>query len=87
MKTWEERHNAKKEEVGMAEPGSVEYDRNAAEVLAVHAGPGMRPETRAKLEALADSDDPEARRVAARALQESAPAEEDLQYDPLDYED
>ena len=68
MKDWEKRHNAAKEAVGMAPYGTEEYWRGAAKVLSVHAGPGMRPETRAKLEALARSGDPETRRIAQQAL-------------------
>ena len=68
MKEWEKRHNAAKGAVGMAPYGSAQYWRNAAKVLSVHAGPGMRLKTRAKLEALARSSDPETRRIAQRAL-------------------
>jgi len=68
MKEWEKRHNAAKGAVGMALYGTAQYWRNAAKVLSVHASPGMRPETRAKLEALARSSDPETRRIAQRAL-------------------
>jgi len=68
MKEWEIRHEAAKRAVGMAPYGSVQYWRNAAKVISVHAGPGMRPETRAKLEALAQSSDPETRCIARRAL-------------------
>jgi hypothetical protein len=68
MKEWEKRHNAAKRAVGMARRGTVQYSRNAAKVLSVHASPGMRPETRAKLEALTRSSDPETRRIARRAL-------------------
>lgn len=68
MKQWEKRHNAAKRAVGMAPYGTVQYWRNAAKVLSVHTGPGMRPDTRAKLKALARSRDPETRRIARRAL-------------------
>ena len=68
MSDWEERHNAAKAAVGPAQPGTVEYLRGAAKVLSVHAGPGMRAETRAKLEALARCSDPEARSIARLAL-------------------
>jgi hypothetical protein len=68
MKDWEKRHEEMKRKVGMAPYGSAQYWRNAAKVLSVHAGPGMRSETRAKLEALARSDDPETRAIARAAL-------------------
>jgi hypothetical protein len=68
MEDWQERHNAAKAAVGMAPYGTQEYWRRAAKVLSVHAGPGMRPETRAKLQALAGSSDPETRRIAQQAL-------------------
>jgi hypothetical protein len=68
MKDWERKHAEAKRAVGMAPRGSTQYWRNAAKVLSVHAGPGMRPETRAKLRALAQSSDPETRRIARRAL-------------------
>jgi len=68
MKDWERRHNEAKETVGMAPYGTPQYWRNAAIVLSTHAGSGMRPETRAKLEALARSGDPETRRIAQQAL-------------------
>ena len=68
MKGWEERHNAAKAAVGMAPYGTDRYWRNAAKVLSVHTGPGMRPETRAKLKALARCGDPETRRIAQAAL-------------------
>lgn len=57
-----------KEKVGMAPYGTIEYQRNAAEVLSCYAGHGLAPETRAKLEALAQSDDPETKRIAENAL-------------------
>jgi hypothetical protein len=68
MKDWEMRHNAAEAAVGRAPYGTDQYWRNAAKVLSVHAGPGMRPETRAKLQALARSSDTETRRIAQRAL-------------------
>jgi hypothetical protein len=68
MKQWEKRHNGVKRAVGMAPYGTAQYWRNAAKVLSVHAGPGMRAETRAKLRALARSSDPETSRIARRAL-------------------
>jgi hypothetical protein len=68
MKDWEWRHEEAKRRLGPPPYGTVEYWRNAAKVLSVHAGPGMRPETRAKLEALARSDDPETRAIARNAL-------------------
>ncbi len=68
MKDWERRHNEAKEIVGMAPYGTTRYWRNAAIVLSTHAGPGMRSETRAKLQALASSSDPETRRIAQQAL-------------------
>ncbi len=68
MKDWEERHNKVKEKVGMAPYGTREYWRNAAIVLSQHAGPGMRAETKHKLECLARSSDPETRRIAQSAL-------------------
>jgi hypothetical protein len=77
MKEWERRHDEAKEAVGMAAYGTDEYWRNAAKVLSVHAGPGMRSETRAKLEALAGSSDPETRRIARRALAGSSYFESD----------
>lgn len=43
--------------------------KGAAENLSRHVGPGMRGETRRKLEALANGDDPEAREIAIRALE------------------
>ncbi len=70
---WRKRHETAKERVGMADYGTVEYYRNAAQVLATHAGPDMRPETRGKLQDLARSSDPDTRSIAQRALDESQP--------------
>jgi hypothetical protein len=71
MKNWQKRHNDMKKAVGMAPYGTKAYWRNAAKVLSVHAGQGMRSETRAKLTALADSDDPITRHTAREALSKS----------------
>ncbi len=68
MKDWEKRHNAAKDAVGMAPPGTRAHLLGAVKVLSVHAGSGMRPETRSKLEALARSGDPEIRSIAQQAL-------------------
>lgn len=65
---WQNRHERAKRDVGMAEPGTWQYDANAAYVLGQHAGPNMWPETRAKLEALANSPSPLARQIAEEAL-------------------
>ncbi len=69
---WRMREAAMKAKVGQARLGTTQYSRNAAQVLSVHAGPGMRPETRAKLEALSESGDPETRAIASRALGRSS---------------
>ncbi|MDZ7411910.1 MAG: hypothetical protein ONB15_00075 [candidate division KSB1 bacterium] len=69
MTDWKERHDEAKNRVGEAPYGSREYWRNAAKVLSVHAGPGMKPETRAKLEALAQSEDPATSLIARAALE------------------
>jgi len=76
---WRSRHETKKAEVGMASYGTVEYWRNAAKVLATHAGPGMRPETRWKLKSLAESDDPITRIIAKNALLGSNMEEESIE--------
>ncbi len=69
MKDWERRHEEMKRRVGMAPYGTTQYWRNAAKVLSTHAGTGrMRPTTRAKLRALANSPDPETRYAARAAL-------------------
>lgn len=68
MKDWERRHEEAKRRVRNAPSGTPEYLINAAIILSQHAGPGMRAETRAKLEALARSDVPEARRIVRDAL-------------------
>lgn len=69
MEDCEERHERAKRQVGMAPYGTREYWRNAAKVLSQHAGPGMRADTRDKLESLVkNSDDPETRRIAQNAL-------------------
>ncbi|MGA2469112.1 MAG: hypothetical protein ABSG64_00295 [Solirubrobacteraceae bacterium] len=68
MSDWRQDHDDAKRRVGMATPGTVQYAKNAAKVLATHAGPNMRPETRAKLESLAMSDDAETSQVARAAL-------------------
>jgi hypothetical protein len=69
MKYWEERHEEAKRRLDPSPPfGTVEFWRNAAKVLSVLAGPGVRPETRAKLEALARSNDAETRGIARNAL-------------------
>lgn len=69
MTEWKERHEEAKRRVGDAPYGSRQYWRNAAKVLSVHAGSRMKPETRAKLEALAQSDDPATSRIARAALE------------------
>ena len=66
--SWQQRHERAKSYTGMAEPGTSDYDRNAAVVLSQHAGLGMRAETRLKVEQLAQSDNPETRRIAQDAL-------------------
>lgn len=62
------KHEAAKEYVGMANHGTSDYNRNAAVVLSQHAGSGMRSDTRAKLESLANSSDAATRDIARNAL-------------------
>lgn len=60
-----------KDRVGMADYGTTEYWRKAAQVLSQYATPGsntLRADTRAKLEALSRSSDPETRAIARNAL-------------------
>jgi hypothetical protein len=68
---WRTRHESMKKRVGMAPHGTTQYWRNAAKVLSVHSGPGMKPETRAKLECLAQSSDPETKATALAALKKT----------------
>jgi len=69
---WEERHREAKEQVGMAIPGTPEYERNAAIVLSVHAGQGMRQETRQKHKYLARRQNSPASLISQQALRESS---------------
>ncbi len=66
----ERRVEEMKQRVGNAPYGTTQYWKNAANVLSVNAGSGemMDSRTRAKLSALADSDDQVTRRIARDAL-------------------
>lgn len=72
-----------KDRVGMEPHGTTGYWRNAAKVLSQYATPGsntLRADTRAKLEALSHSSDPETRAIARNALNGQ-------RYDPDDDDD
>lgn len=75
--------NRMKDRVGMEPHGTTGYWRNAAKVLSQYATPGsntLRADTRAKLEALSRSSDPETRAIARAALSGQ-------RYDPDDDDD
>ncbi len=68
MKDWEKLGILAKKAAGMA-PFNAHYRGcGGPMILSTYAGSRMRPETRAKLEALARSGDSEMRRLARQAL-------------------
>ena len=66
--TSQERHERAKRAVGMAPYGTKQYWINAAIVLSQHAGPGMKAETKDKLQSLVIYSCPEAKEIARDAL-------------------
>ena len=68
MKDWEKCHDEARAAAGLARPGADRRRLCTFKPLSAYAGLRMRPETRAKLEALARSGDPEASMIVQRAL-------------------
>ncbi len=68
MKDWEKCHAEARAAAGLVRPGADRRQLCTFKPLSAYAGLRMRPETRAKLEALARSGDPGARRLVQPVL-------------------
>ncbi len=68
MKDWEKCNILAKKALGMARFNDYCRGCSGPMILSTHAGSRMRPETRAKLEALARSGDPEMRKLSQETL-------------------
>ncbi len=68
MKDWEKLDILAKKALGMAPFNDYHRGCSGPMILSTYAGRGLRPETRAKLEALARSGDPEMRKLSQETL-------------------
>lgn len=79
--TWKDDFNEEKKVRGVSQPGTIEYERNAVNILK-HCPD--RPDTRSKMEALSKSSDAETSTVAKKWLSDHSVESEDTHNDSVE---